>query len=206
VGRNLALMSLLLFLLSGCAALANLSETSDKEVAPQPAATEALPTTATQTPPMAFNASAPAEEPVKNESSKAPTPNKNLSKEQVQLVQELLKASGYDPGPIDGILGPKTRLALQTFKSGCTTLEDLLGISGKQVSKQTGETQTSKVSIPANKNPDKEEVRALQERLKASGFYPGPIDGIFGAKTRLALQRYQASHGLPNSRTPTNKL
>jgi peptidoglycan hydrolase-like protein with peptidoglycan-binding domain len=202
MARNLALVSFLLFFLSGCAALGNFSGTSDKEAVPQTATIEAPRTTENQTPPVASN----SPESLKNESSKAPSPNKNLSKVQIQLVQELLKASGYNPGPIDGIVGPKTRLAMQKFKSGCATFEDFLGIPGKQLSQQTGETQTSKVSIPANASPDKEQIRLLQERLKASGFYSGPIDGIFGAKTRSALQRYQASQGSSNSGTPMSGL
>jgi hypothetical protein len=36
-----------------------------------------------------------------------------------------------------------------------------------------------------------------QERLKAAGFNPGPIDSVLGPQTREALRRYQASQGLP---------
>ena len=34
------------------------------------------------------------------------------------------------------------------------------------------------------------DVRALQEKLKAKGFYRGPIDGIVGPGTRSALKRF----------------
>ena len=34
------------------------------------------------------------------------------------------------------------------------------------------------------------DVRALQQKLKAKGFYKGPIDGIVGPGTRSALQRF----------------
>ena len=199
MARNLALMSSLLFLLSGCATLSNLSGTSEVS---QQTAEQAPSAPEKQTPPIASNSPTPTEETVKSESS----PNKSLGKERVQVVQELLKASGYDPGPIDGILGPKTRLAMQKFKSGCATFEDFLGISSNPLSQQTGETQSPKGSIPSNRSLDKEQIRVLQERLKASGFYPGPIDGIFGAKTRSALRKYQAPHGLSNSGTPMSGL
>src|SRR5919109_4880277 len=36
-----------------------------------------------------------------------------------------------------------------------------------------------------------------QELLKAAGADPGPIDGVLGPRTKAALRRYQASHGLP---------
>ena len=36
-------------------------------------------------------------------------------------------------------------------------------------------------------------VTFVQRRLKALGFNPGPIDGVFGALTRTAVARFQAS-------------
>ncbi len=38
--------------------------------------------------------------------------------------------------------------------------------------------------------PPQVDVRALQTKLKAKGYYRGPIDGIVGPKTRSALKRY----------------
>jgi peptidoglycan hydrolase-like protein with peptidoglycan-binding domain len=40
-------------------------------------------------------------------------------------------------------------------------------------------------------------IGQVQERLKAAGFDPGPLDGWLGARTKEALRRYQASQGLP---------
>jgi hypothetical protein len=36
--------------------------------------------------------------------------------EQVKAVQQALQAKGMDPGPIDGIMGPKTTAALKAFQ------------------------------------------------------------------------------------------
>lgn len=36
-----------------------------------------------------------------------------------------------------------------------------------------------------------EAVRAAQERLKAIGFDPGPVDGVFGKLTKTAVLSYQ---------------
>jgi carboxyl-terminal processing protease len=38
------------------------------------------------------------------------------SSEQVKSVQKALQAKGMDPGPIDGIMGPKTTAALKAFQ------------------------------------------------------------------------------------------
>jgi hypothetical protein len=40
-------------------------------------------------------------------------------------------------------------------------------------------------------------VRELQWRLKALGYRPGPIDGIFGVRTRAAVAWFQVKHGFP---------
>lgn len=39
-------------------------------------------------------------------------------------------------------------------------------------------------------------VRAFQQNLARLGFDPGPIDGVWGAKTRSAMQAYQKAYGL----------
>jgi len=39
-------------------------------------------------------------------------------------------------------------------------------------------------------------VRLAQEALKLRLYDPGPIDGIFGAKTESAVKWYQSDHGL----------
>jgi hypothetical protein len=40
-------------------------------------------------------------------------------------------------------------------------------------------------------------ITSIQRALKAAGFTPGPIDNIFGIKTKEALKAYQRAKGLP---------
>ncbi len=40
-------------------------------------------------------------------------------------------------------------------------------------------------------------VRDLQEALKALGHDPGPIDGVFGAKTESAVKAFQQAREIP---------
>lgn len=44
--------------------------------------------------------------------------------------------------------------------------------------------------------PATAQIRLVQLRLKAAGYDPGPIDGLFGPRTKTALRKYQESHGL----------
>ena len=40
------------------------------------------------------------------------------------------------------------------------------------------------------------QMTLAQERLRHSGYQPGPIDGILGFETASALRAYQRAHGL----------
>ena len=40
-------------------------------------------------------------------------------------------------------------------------------------------------------------VREVQQRLRRLGFRPGPVDGLFGPRTRAAVAWFQVKHGLP---------
>ena len=40
------------------------------------------------------------------------------------------------------------------------------------------------------------DVMLVQEALRVAGLYEGPIDGVAGAKTMLAVRRYRRRHGL----------
>jgi peptidoglycan hydrolase-like protein with peptidoglycan-binding domain len=51
-------------------------------------------------------------------------------------------------------------------------------------------------------NASTEQVRQIQEALKAQGQDPGPIDGVMGARTHAALRSYQGSNKL----TATGRL
>jgi Putative peptidoglycan binding domain len=43
------------------------------------------------------------------------------------------------------------------------------------------------------------DIQVAEGRLKDFGFDPGPVDGIYTAQTRAAVQAYQARYGLPVS-------
>jgi peptidoglycan hydrolase-like protein with peptidoglycan-binding domain len=42
----------------------------------------------------------------------------------------------------------------------------------------------------------RDEVRSAQSALKAQGFDPGDVDGVYGPNTRAAISNYQRSNGL----------
>jgi len=46
-----------------------------------------------------------------------PVVSGELSRKQIQEAQKLLKNAGFNPGPIDGILGPRTRAAIRQYQA-----------------------------------------------------------------------------------------
>jgi peptidoglycan hydrolase-like protein with peptidoglycan-binding domain len=45
----------------------------------------------------------------------------------------------------------------------------------------------------------KDNVKLIQERLKAERVYAGPVDGELNAQTEAALRQYQQQQGIPVS-------
>lgn len=124
-----------------------------------------------------------------------------LTKAEVELLQKRLKGAGFDPGPIDGILGSRTRSAISRCKSGCTALNDLLAASDQPLSAKTVDLKSSPARVSAQPVSEtrifrKREIRLAQERLKAAGFDPGPLDGVMGPRTKSALEKYRSMHKL----------
>jgi peptidoglycan hydrolase-like protein with peptidoglycan-binding domain len=164
----------LVFLLSACATV---SEDQDSQVEPQAFSTPNPETSEVET------ITPTPVQPARNELVGAA--KKTASKQEIKSMQAQLKAAGFDPGPMDGVLGAKTMLALRRLQSGCTNLKDLLEDPTSAISAQSGEMQATKVSVT-------EEIRLIQVRLKDAGFDVGPVDGVMGSKTKSALLRAQA--------------
>jgi len=144
--------------------------------------------------------------------------------DEIRMIQVRLKDAGFDAGPVDGVMGVKTKAALLRFQSGCTMVKDFpanfenqvqtsdrmpspMSASEKQVhptSKISAATvpvrdEVGGVNTAADKSPNKDDVRLLQAQLKAAGFDPGPFDGMLGPKTKSALQQYRTVNGSSTS-------
>jgi len=101
----------------------------------------------------------------------------------LKRTQRALAQRGYNPGVADGLMGAKTRQAIQRFQ------------------KQQGIIVDEKPSpellalLEATENPPG--IQLAQASLKTLGFDPGPVDGQMGPKTVKALRTYQNACGLP---------
>ena len=112
----------------------------------------------------------------------------------VQALQRRLAATGYAPGPMDGLYGPLTQRAVRRFQEAYGLLVDgiagpftLTALAARTPVIHPGAGYASDGSAP---------VRVLQRRLARAGFRPGRVDGLYGPLTEQAVKRFQTSHGL----------
>jgi len=98
---------------SGCAMVKEWSATLEYQVqtsGPMPASEKRVQP--------APSKASPATESVRDEAGKMNVAaDKSPSREEIRLLQSQLKAAGFDPGPFDGMLGPKTKSALQQYRT-----------------------------------------------------------------------------------------
>jgi peptidoglycan hydrolase-like protein with peptidoglycan-binding domain/DNA invertase Pin-like site-specific DNA recombinase len=124
---------------------------------------------------------------------------------QVRVVQRTLRRLGWQPGPVDGLYGPRTEAGVTRFQAAAKVAPD--GIVGPR----TRQALTRATKEPLRRGagfaqPDgSPRVRALQVRLQRHGLRPGPVDGLFGPRTKAAVERLQRSRGIPVSGVATAK-
>ena len=143
----------------------------------------------------------------------------------VRRLQQVLTELAYQPGPIDGISGARTIAAVTTFQTDAGLKADGLAgrvtraslktryaagttASGAEAPAATtvtdtgadGSSTTTTTTVTASgilrEGSRGADVQRVQELLTSVGYAPGPIDGIFGPKTKVSVLAFQDDHGL----------
>jgi peptidoglycan hydrolase-like protein with peptidoglycan-binding domain len=169
--------------------------------------TPEFPQSAAQLPPTAEPSSAP------------------LTPDEIRELQGKLKAAGFNPGTIDGFVGRQTRSAMRDYAQArslpnADATRDLLV-------RLNAEPPAAVASAPASPQPappppvaqqvDKptpdgaaaltpDDIRNLQDRLQAAGYYMGAVDGVMGRQTRSAVREYAKAQGIPNEEATRDLL
>ena len=116
----------------------------------------------------------------------------------VKTLQGELNAKGYDCGSVDGLFGGKTYAAVTAFQKANSLSVD--GIGGKLTWGKLYDAAPVTVMTAAQPTvsygSSGEAVRKLQELLNARGYDCGRVDGLFGAKTKAAVQAFQEANSL----------
>src|SRR5690606_24112304 len=82
-----------------------------------------------------------------------------------RAIQRALAAAGYSPGPIDGIIGPRTREAVKAFQNAFGLVVD--GIAGPQT--QTALRRAGERPKPGRPEPDKSAMALAPPAESAGG-------------------------------------
>lgn len=140
----------------------------------------------------------------------------------VAEIQRSLEKAGFDPGPIDGKMGWKTREAIKNFqkqnklkRSGFMDAATRSVLSSDEnikrppapIAAQSQRGLKTKDKLPEDKKAVTPEIiktrlgstvwiKRIQQALKKAGFDPGPIDGKMGPKTKKAITEFQKLNGL----------
>jgi peptidoglycan hydrolase-like protein with peptidoglycan-binding domain len=128
----------------------------------------------------------------------------------VKRIQVALTGQGYNAGPVDGIVGKRTRQAIRQFQK-----DQGLPVDGEATASLLAIQESSAVRPGTEPGltsltPDPLLAQKVQRELKRRGYDPGPPDGIVGPQTRQAMKHFlldrQASLRGPQadegSRTP----
>ncbi|HEV7263380.1 MAG TPA: peptidoglycan-binding domain-containing protein [Falsiroseomonas sp.] len=125
-----------------------------------------------------------------------------LSPNATTAVQERLRDAGVYMGDTDGVWGPNSQAALDRFQAarGLAVTGSLNVVTARALGIEVGrllpmpEPEAAATAPVAGLSPAA--VRNLQQRLRALNFYEAGIDGIWGAQTQAALERFQRGRGL----------
>ncbi|MEG4494826.1 peptidoglycan-binding protein [Microcoleus sp. D3_18_C4] len=132
---------------------------------------------------------------------------------EVAAIQQRLQVHSFKVGTIDGSYGSRTTSAVRAFQQSKGLNSD--GIVDKETwtalaadpapAPETVQNNAPILSNAAvagnppallNKGAVGSKVKTLQVRLEMQGYDPGPIDGIFGARTATAVKNFQKFKGL----------
>jgi len=107
----------------------------------------------------------------------------------IEEVQSLLYLYGYNTGKVDGIIGFRTRNAIEKFQRD----------NGLKPSRFADQATWERLNIFKDNElviKGQLNVRLIQFLLKEAGFNPGRIDGKLGGRTKAAVLKFQEAQGL----------
>jgi peptidoglycan hydrolase-like protein with peptidoglycan-binding domain len=112
---------------------------------------------------------------------------------QVSTLQESLAAAGFRSG-VNGVFDLATQDAVKRFQQAKGLTVD--GVVGSQTKAALPAIGGSAPLPSVGKASGQSEIKALQKRLQARGFYRGSIDGVWGPKTQAAVEAAQRAYSV----------
>ncbi|WP_173931123.1 peptidoglycan-binding protein [Chelativorans sp. Marseille-P2723] len=140
----------------------------------------------------------------------------------IRAVQKTLADLGLYPGPIDGMTGPQTDAAIQSYRRivgleagnridgallrqlGLNEFLSPAADSTAERRKDRANRSDSGMQMASNRGDVR--IQRVQAGLKAFGNDGIDVDGVMGEKTRKAIQEFQSLFGLPVTGQPDEAL
>ncbi|MEI6160243.1 MAG: peptidoglycan-binding domain-containing protein [Roseococcus sp.] len=130
-----------------------------------------------------------------------------LSSGATAMIQEKLQQAGVYAGRADGVWGPESQAALERFQQtrnlqvtgqlNHATAATLGVPPAELLSARAVQPPAEATSVPLAPEPlSQAAIRNVQQRLRALGYYRGGVDGLWGAGTQAAIERFQQGRGL----------
>lgn len=108
----------------------------------------------------------------------------------VEELQTTLTTLEYYTGPIDGIYGPATTEAVESFQKDAGVTVD-----GKYGPETHAALEKAYIEI-SNAWEDHKAVTELQQAMSDLGYYEGTVDGLYGPETVAGIKAVQKDCGL----------
>jgi peptidoglycan hydrolase-like protein with peptidoglycan-binding domain len=122
----------------------------------------------------------------------------------VEAAQRELATFGIYNGPIDGVSGRRTQIAILAYQrmnqlDPTGTASPAL-VDHIQLARQFAAAADTTASLPEDASRDS--IKSVQLRLAELGYHPGTVDGELGGQTVVAIRQFQHDRGL----RPTGRL
>lgn len=129
----------------------------------------------------------------------------------VEAVQRELLSAGYYKGPVDGVIGRRTRQAIAAYQQAMGLQPDGQPTSDLaehiRFTREVSEASLFTGTVAAA--PDAEQraaIRRVQTGLADLAYSPGEINGKLTSETRDAILSFQRDHHLPETGTVSDDL
>jgi len=122
----------------------------------------------------------------------------------VKAAQAFLVQQGYNPGPVDGLMGKKTKIALQKFQSdrglpitGFIDEVTFVALEGQQKSRSKQVTETGKKKIEPSSKPEISKFSGSGTRILNAAIFPWVLND--DANTFKGLLKEDISYRIKKS-------
>lgn len=126
-----------------------------------------------------------------NQALSWPAGDRPLGRDERVELQQKLSALGFDAGVADGLLGPNSKAAIRRFQTSNSMVADgypsarLLGDVRRAL-----EARNAPILATSAGPADAADIREIQALLIGLGHDIGRIDGMYGGKTRRAIESF----------------